>query len=90
MRGSLKGVRARVERLARQVVRDGCEACRGDEAKIRYHWQDAPRSVDDKLDALPPMKTCAACGRTYAVQYTVIGWLTDDAVGGPPAARLGR
>ncbi len=90
MRGSLNRIRARVERLARQA-RDGCTACRGDEAKIRYHWQDSPRSVDDTLDALPQMKTCAACGRTYRLHYTVIGWLTDDAVGGsPPAASLGR
>ena len=86
MRGSLNRIRARVERLARQG-RDGCTVCRGDEAKPRLHWQ----STDDKLNALPQMKTCAACGRTYPLQYTVIGWLTDDAVGGmPPGARLGR
>ncbi len=68
MRGSLKGVRARVERLASQVVRDGCKACRGDEAKPRFHWQD------DELAELPQEKTCAACGRTYALQYTVFRW----------------
>ena len=90
MRGSLNRIRARVERLARQA-RDGCTVCRGDEAKPRLHWQDSPRSVDDELDALPQMKTCAACGRTYALQYTVVRWLTDDVVGGPPpAASLGR
>ena len=82
MRGSLKGVRARVERLASQVVLDGCKACRGDEAKPRYHWHDtlsdSPRSVDDELAELPQVQTCAACGRTYALQYTVVRWRTRD------------
>ena len=67
MLGSLNRIRARVERLAREA-RDGCEACRGDEAKPRFHWQD------DELAELPQVKTCAACGRTYALQYTVFRW----------------
>ncbi len=76
MRGSLKGVRARVERLASQVVRDGCKACRGDEAKIRYHWRDAGslRSVNDELADRPQVETCAVCGRTYPLKYMIVGW----------------
>ena len=78
MRGSLKGVRARVERLARQVARDGCKACREDEARMRFCWHDVladpPVSVADVLATQPPSKTCSACGRTYALRHTVIGW----------------
>ena len=40
MRGSLKGVRARVERLASQVARDGCKTCRVDEARPWITWED--------------------------------------------------
>ena len=37
MRGTLTGVRRRVERLAGQV-RNGCAACREDEMRVRYDW----------------------------------------------------
>ncbi len=88
MRGSLQGVRGRVTRLASQI-RNGCRACREDEAKIRYRWQDtradSSRRVNDELTTLPQVQTCAVCGRTYALQYTIISWLPDDAVGGPPS-----
>ncbi len=74
MRGSLQGVRARVTRLASQI-RNGCRACREDEAKIRYDWQDkwtrhVPRAPK------PQVETCAVCGRTYPLTYTVYSWRT--------------
>ena len=77
MRGSLQGVRARVTRLASQI-RNGCTSCRGDEAKIRYHWRDAGslRSVNDELADRPQVETCAVCGRTYPLTYTVYSWRT--------------
>ncbi len=78
MRGSLSRVRTRVERLAGQIVRAGCPVCRGDEARMRFCWHDVladpPVSVADVLATQPPSKTCSACGRTYALRYTVIGW----------------
>ena len=40
MRGSLRGVRSRVERIAGQVVWDGCYVCREDEARTRFSWVD--------------------------------------------------
>ena len=73
-------VSSRVDRLASQVevVRVGCAVCRADEAQVRFCWHDVftepPRSVDDELAALPQSETCDACGRTYALRYTVIGW----------------
>ncbi len=78
MRGSLSRVRTRVERLAGQIVRAGCPVCRGDEARMRFCWYDVladpPVSVADVLATQPQSKTCSACGRTYALRYTVIGW----------------
>ena len=78
MRGSLKGVRARVDRLAGQMVRDGCPVCREDEARTRFCWHDVladpPVSVTEVLAKEPQLKTCTACGRTYELTYTVIGW----------------
>ena len=74
---------------------DGCTACREDEAKIRYRWQetraDSSHLVNDELTTLPQVQTCAVCGRTYALQYTIIGWIPDDVVcETPPGARPGR
>ena len=81
MRGSLRGIRSRVERLAGQVVRDGCSVCREDEAADRLCWRDTladpPVTVTELLAKEPQSKTCTACGRTYALTYTVIGWQTN-------------
>ena len=89
MRGSLRGIRSRVERLARHM-RDGCTACRGDEAKIRYHWRDTRsgslRSVNDELADRPQVETCAACGRTYPLRYVIVGWGRES--GGQDVARV--
>ncbi len=72
MRGSLRGVRSRVERIAGQVVRDGCPACREDEAQVRLFW------VNDR-DERPQLKeTCTACGRTYELQYTLLTWIRNN------------
>ena len=70
MRGSLKGVRSRVERLAAQVVRDGCYVCREDEAQTRLFWVNE-RDEEPELKA-----TCTACGRTYEREYTRLSWRT--------------
>ena len=73
------GVRARVEKLTGAFVRDGCAVCREDEARTRFCWRDVladpPVSVTEVLATQPPSKTCSACGRTYALAYTVIGWM---------------
>ena len=74
---------------------DGCTACWGDEATPRVFWQDtradASRRVNETRADWSPVETCAACGRTYAVRYTIVHWLTDDAVcGTPPGARPQR
>ena len=38
---------------------------------------DPPVSVTELLAKEPQSKTCTACGRTYALTYTVIGWQTN-------------
>ncbi len=52
---------------------------REDEARTRYRWRDVladlPVSVTEVLATEPPSKTCSACGRTYALAYTMIGWM---------------
>ena len=74
----LSSVRARVEKLTGAFVRDGCPVCRGDEARTRFCWRDVlvdpPVSVADVLAPQPQSKTCSACGRMYALRYTVLGW----------------
>ena len=79
MRGSLRDVRRRVERLAGRVG-NGCGACQEDEAKIRYHWRDTrpepTQSLDDELADLPHVTTCDVCGRTYPLQYQVVSWMS--------------
>ncbi len=76
MRGSLRGVRSRVERLANQVVRDGCSVCREDEARTRLSWVDWRTGTRD--DELQLKKTCTGCGRTYELQYTLLTWIRDN------------
>ena len=72
MRGSLKGVRARVERLASQVARDGCKACREDEARPWITWEDE-LDADEPVEE-PPVQTCAVCDRTYAQTHLSFSW----------------
>ena len=82
MRRSVEGARARVKRLASQVVWDGCPVCWENEARVRLCWHDVladpPVSVTDVLAKEPQSQTCAACGRTYALIHTVIGWEQPD------------
>ena len=84
----LSSVRARVEKLTGAFVRDGCAVCREDEARTRFCWRDVladpPVSVTEVLATQPPSNTCSACGRTYAMAYTVIGWQTRPSLE-PPA-----
>ena len=81
MRGSLKGVRARVERLASQVARDGCKTCRVDEARPWITWEDELDA--DKPAEEPPVQTCAVCGRTYALQCFVLRWKKPEPASTP-------
>ena len=80
MRGLLKWVWFRVERL----VRNGCAACRGDAVRIKWIWRDSRAGslgrVADKLAQRPREETCATCGLTYPLKYRVVGWIQDDAV----------
>ena len=82
MRGSLRGVRSRVERIAAQVVRDGCYVCQEDEAQVRFLWRDVlakpPVSFDDVLANAATTKTCRDCGRTYVLRYTVLSWQESE------------
>ena len=75
----LSRFRPRVEKLTDAFVRDGCAVCREDEARTRFCWHDVladpPVSVTAVLATQPPSKTCSTCGRTYALAYTVIGWM---------------
>ena len=76
---SLARVRAKVERLASNVVRDGCPVCREDEARTEYHW-DSGGGLDD-APTEPRTKTCVRCGRAYQLSCVVFAWQSrvDDA-----------
>lgn len=81
MRDSLQGVLRRLERLATAVppAPEGCPACRGDERPGWMFFEEIP-------DDAPLSKTCAACGRTYAMIYDIFCWLPPT----PPPARSDR
>ena len=72
MRGTLAGVRRRVDRLA-GLVMNGCTVCRKDEMTVRYDWQDK-RTRHVPRAPKPQVETCAVCGRTYPLKYMVVGW----------------
>ena len=82
MRGSLKGVRARVDRLASQVVRDGCKACREDEAQPWVTF-DTGFEPDEPVVEEPPVQTCAVCGRTYAQTHLAFSWKRSESASTP-------
>ena len=72
MRGSLSGVRGRVNRLALKLVAPqaaGCASCRGQEGEpkvIVFYGHDAPE---------PPGKAqCRDCGRVIPYRYMFIGY----------------
>jgi hypothetical protein len=79
---NLSGIRARVERLAAQIGAHGggCLVCKQDETQVRFWWHNAAEpplaALDAELAALPQTRTCERCGRTYALQYTVVSDLT--------------
>ena len=72
MRGSLSGVRSRVDRLALKLVTPqtaGCASCRGQE--------DTPRVVcvyGDEVPDIPSETRCEACGRVIPLRYVTIGY----------------
>jgi hypothetical protein len=69
MRGSLSGVRSRVDRLALKLVpaqAAGC-ACRG--------LEDTPRVVcayGDEVPNVPKETRCEACGRAIPLRYVTV------------------
>ena len=72
MRGSLSGVRSRVDRLALKLVpaqSAGCSSCRGQE--------DTPRVVcvyGDEVPDIPAETRCEACGRVIPLRYVTVGY----------------
>jgi len=72
MRGSLSGVRARVDRLAsrlQQSAQGGCSTCRGKEhtPQIRCVYGKESAAAD-----VPAESRCDACGRLITYDYVVI------------------
>jgi hypothetical protein len=80
MRGPLSGVRARIDRLSARLGQEseGCYACLEYEQQVRFSWQDVLVGPDsgkaDMVEKQPKSATCGVCGRTYALQYTVLRW----------------
>jgi hypothetical protein len=72
MRGSLSGVRSRVDRLALKLVpaqAAGCSSCRGRE--------DTPKVVcfyGDEVPNIPTETRCQECGRVIPLRYVIIGY----------------
>ena len=72
MRGSLSGVRARVDRLGlrlRPPPPVGCPECRGQERDpqvIAFYGPDAPNA--------PGESQCDACERLIPYQYVFVGY----------------
>ena len=72
MRGSLSGVRSRVDRLALKLVPTvpvGCPSCRGKEEDpkvIVFYGTEAPEPPGESL--------CEACGRPIPYRYFFIGY----------------
>jgi hypothetical protein len=70
MRGSLTGVRSRVDRLALKLVpapAAGCASCRGQE--------DTPKVVCVYGDEPPNIRAetrCEACGRVIPLRYVTV------------------
>ena len=69
MRGPLSRIKARVDRLAGEVVREGCPACRKAETTPRYMVEiEHPEAVDFG----PKSETRSVCGRTYPLTHVLI------------------
>jgi hypothetical protein len=70
VRGSLSGVRSRVDRLALKLapVQVGCPSCRGKEQEpkvVAFYGQHAPE---------PGEAQCEQCGRIIPYRYIFIGY----------------
>jgi hypothetical protein len=72
MRGSLSGVRTRVDRLAARLrlsARAGCHECRDKEQQpkiVVFYGSDAPD--------VPGESRCEACDRVIPYQYELVGY----------------
>ena len=72
MRGSLFGVRARVDRLASRLhlfAKAGCSGCLGKEdtpCVLCYYGSAVPD--------IPAESQCEECGRVIPLQYAVVGY----------------
>jgi hypothetical protein len=72
MRGSLSGVRSRVDRLALKIVPTqaaGCASCRGQE--------DTPKVVcvyGDEVPNIAAETRCEVCGAVIPFRYVTIGY----------------
>ena len=77
---SLSVIRRRVDRLTGAFKREGCAVYWEDEARTRLCWSDVradpPISAPEARAAQPQSQTCSACGRTYALAYQVLSWMT--------------
>jgi hypothetical protein len=67
MRGSLSGVRSRIDRLALKAVPSqtaGCESCRGQEDTLRV-----PCVYGDEVQNIPIDTRCETCRRTIPLRF---------------------
>jgi len=73
MRGTLRGVRGRVDRLVGQFGSGaGCPVCQEDEAQVRFLHRMGDDPPFGPSDGLAPPQTCSDCGRSYACRHLVI------------------
>ncbi len=72
MRESEQGRQDDVDAAIVARLPDGCTSCRGDEG-VRYDWQDK-RTRHVPRAPKPQEETCAVCGRTYPLNYVIVGW----------------
>jgi len=70
VRGSLSGVRSRVDRLALKLVTPqaaGCPTCRGQE-----HTPKVVCLYGDEVPDIPTENVCDACGRVIPLRYVTV------------------
>jgi hypothetical protein len=83
LRNSLTNVRGRLDRLAARLdlgQGGGCPVCRPDEQQVRLAFERIPPEA-------PLSKTCAACGRSYQLEYVTFCWLPPQSSPGDAPGR---